>query len=291
MATLYRVPTQNAVSYALDTQLAAGGSSLTLNQSVAGVVQAPGVIVIDRVDSNGTRTPTKREYVSFTGVSGANLTGLTRGLAGSTDQVHTVGAVVEITPDIVQEEAKYQVFITEHNTTGQHTAITASSASIFVANVRDLSVASTASLFNGRLTNLVVASAASTSIVHVATHLNVSGASVTGLSTTGGFNALFQVPGALASQANVAGLIPVPAALTIGFIQAYVQTPASLASVSAFLLKNNAAVGVVSILAGATYASSASLTSTALAAGDELRLDIRSTASLASDLSVLVRAS
>jgi hypothetical protein len=98
MGAVYRVPTQNNQQYTLDTQYTSGGSSLTLNQSVTGVVQAPGVCVVDRVDSSGTKTPTKRTYYAFTGVSGAQLTGLTT--VDGTDQNHAVGAIVEFVADV-----------------------------------------------------------------------------------------------------------------------------------------------------------------------------------------------
>ena len=101
MATLPRVPTNNATQYTLDSQLSAGGVTATLNQDVSSVVRAPGFFVIDRVDSSGNATSTKREYIKFTGVSSADLTTLTRGLAGSTDQVHAVGAIVEFVPDVL----------------------------------------------------------------------------------------------------------------------------------------------------------------------------------------------
>lgn len=148
MATLYRVPTQNALQYTLDAALTAGGTSLTLNQSVTGVVRAPGVVVIDRVDASGNATASKREYISFTGVSGAQLTGLSRGLASSTDQVHSVGAIVEFTPDVVQEQEWYAWGTTEHTVGGVH------------------------------------ASMPSVSFLKVYTHLNASGASLSGFQSS-----------------------------------------------------------------------------------------------------------
>lgn len=54
-----RVPTINNAQYTLDSQISAGASSLTLNQSVTGIVRAPGVIVIDRIDSAGAVTASK----------------------------------------------------------------------------------------------------------------------------------------------------------------------------------------------------------------------------------------
>lgn len=52
-------------------------------------------LVIDRVDTNGTQTPTKREYVKGV-VSGSTIASLTRGLGNSTALAHSTGAVVEM---------------------------------------------------------------------------------------------------------------------------------------------------------------------------------------------------
>lgn len=296
MAKLYLPPTQNSVTYTLDSQIAAGASSLTLNQSVTGIIQAPGVLWIDRIDSSGNKTPGKREYFTFTGVSGANITGLVGAQAGSTAQIHQVGAIVEFGAEIIQQQALYDVITTEHSVNGVHVSL----ASLAVVLSQTLGIASLASLRQANIGTLNVASLAS--IPGLIYPSGASGSVLTsngsaqpvfaagGGSGTGGFNALFQVPGSLASYANVGGLIPVPVAFTAGFMNAFVQTPASLASISATILKNNAVIGVVAIAGGATFASSASLSSTALAAGDELRMNINSTASLGQDLSVMLRA-
>jgi hypothetical protein len=54
-----------------------------------------GILVIDRVNSSGTSTPTTREYVSYTGISTNTITGVTRGVGNSTAQAHSSGAIVE----------------------------------------------------------------------------------------------------------------------------------------------------------------------------------------------------
>src|ERR1035437_7203261 len=123
MATILNSPLNNNLQYSLNTQLAQGGSNLVLNVSVAGVVQAPGVLVVDRVDSAGNKTPSVREYITFTGVSTNTLTGLSKGVAGSTDQVHNVGAVVEFVPDVTWANSYYNTFTTEHSVGGQHTSL------------------------------------------------------------------------------------------------------------------------------------------------------------------------
>ncbi len=153
---IYRTGTQNNLQYTLDSQIAAGATSLTLNQSVTGIVIAPGVCVIDRIDSAGNKTATKREYKTFTGVSGAQLTGLAGGLAGSTDQIHAVGAIVEFVPDVVQEAMWYTVYTTEHNDLGQHTGITVSTASLNILNAKQLAIASQASLSLVNIKNILV---------------------------------------------------------------------------------------------------------------------------------------
>ena len=56
-----------------------------------------GVAVIDRLDSFGNVTPSRREFVEYLGVDGKGslLTQVTRGVAGSTVQAHASGAVIE----------------------------------------------------------------------------------------------------------------------------------------------------------------------------------------------------
>lgn len=92
-AKLWKTSTSNAFSTTLNGTVNQGDTSITLT-AVTGL-QAPGVLCIDRVDSNGNATPTLREYISFTGISTNTLTGVTRGLGGSSDQGHTSGAIVE----------------------------------------------------------------------------------------------------------------------------------------------------------------------------------------------------
>lgn len=105
MSKLYYPTTANAVQKTLGAELLAGvTASATLNNTTS-IQNKAGVFVVDRVDSNGVATPSKREYIAFTGTSGSTVVTLTRGLAGSTDQVHAVGAIVEFVNDIAQQQA------------------------------------------------------------------------------------------------------------------------------------------------------------------------------------------
>jgi hypothetical protein len=119
MATSIKYPTSiNATQKTLDSQLLAGATSAVLN-SATGIQNKAGVFVVDRVDSNNNLTPTKREYISFTGVSTATLTGLTRNAdGGSSDQDHAVGAIVEFVSDILQQQALIDGLLQTIDTTG-----------------------------------------------------------------------------------------------------------------------------------------------------------------------------
>lgn len=125
---IYSVPTQNSIQKQLDATLSAGVTSLTLNEDVSALFSGvsstnPGMLVVDRVDSSGNVTANKREYISFTGVSAATLTGLTRNAdASGSDQEHAVGAIVEFVPDVKWAVSIKNTFETEHNADGTHSA-------------------------------------------------------------------------------------------------------------------------------------------------------------------------
>lgn len=127
MPTMYYPPTQNGLQKTLDAQLDQGvTSSVTLN-NVTGVQNKPGVILINRIDTDGNEKSTSlREFVTYTGVSGSTLTGLARGIGGSSDQDHAVGSVVEFTPDITWAQGIIDIMGVEHDPDdGTHTDITA----------------------------------------------------------------------------------------------------------------------------------------------------------------------
>ncbi len=104
MALYYPTET-NAVQKTLDAALLAGATTAVTLNNVTNIQNKPGVFVVDRVDANGTATPSKREYVAYTAVSGSTLTGLTRNADGSgSDQDHSVGAIVEFVSDVLQQQ-------------------------------------------------------------------------------------------------------------------------------------------------------------------------------------------
>lgn len=121
---LYYVPTKNFTQKTLDAQLDAGTTSAMTLNNVTGVQNKPGVVLLNRVNSSGTEQPAAdREFVSYTGVSGSTLTGLTRNAdSGSSDQDHAVGTVVEFIPDVLWAQGLTDHILTEHGTDGTHDA-------------------------------------------------------------------------------------------------------------------------------------------------------------------------
>ena len=100
-------PSQNYLQKTLQAQLAAGATSAATLNNTTGIQNLYGVMIVDRVDANGVETPTKREEILFSGTSGSTVVTLTRGLGGTTDQVHEVGAIVEFVPSVKWAQSIY----------------------------------------------------------------------------------------------------------------------------------------------------------------------------------------
>lgn len=117
MAIYYPTLT-NAVQKTLDAALLTGVTASATFNNVTGIQNKLGLFVVDRVDGNNNLTPNKREYISFAGTSGSTVTTLVRGLAGSTDQDHSVGAIVEFVNDVVQQQAILESLLAVVTTAG-----------------------------------------------------------------------------------------------------------------------------------------------------------------------------
>lgn len=93
MSNFFKAPTSNYVQTTLNGSISDSATTITLTD--ASKLQAPGYVVLDRLDSLGVSTPASREIVYYTGISSNNLTGCSRGADGSTAQAHSDGARVE----------------------------------------------------------------------------------------------------------------------------------------------------------------------------------------------------
>lgn len=139
-----------------------GAADVTIGlNSVTNLSTSGGVLVIARQDGNGNNTPSLREYITFTGISGSNLTGVTRGVAGSTAQSHNSGALVEEVVTVTHWGDMRTFLQVEHDSAGRHVI---STATINYTETKRLAVTSIASIGRVESTNIFGSTATLTNI-------------------------------------------------------------------------------------------------------------------------------
>lgn len=141
-AILYPVSSVNAQQTTLAGTIGSGDSTIAVN-SVTNLNTAGGVLCIARQDGNGNPTPTLREYIIYTSISGNNLIGVTRGVAGSTAQAHNSGAIVEELITVSHWGGMIDFLQAEHDSGGRHVI---STATINYTETKRLAVTSIASI-------------------------------------------------------------------------------------------------------------------------------------------------
>jgi hypothetical protein len=256
-AKLWKAATVNAFSTTLNGSITGSDGTITLT-TVTGL-QFPGVLVIDRTDGNGNNTPTVREYISYTGISGSQLTGCSRGLAGSTNQAHNSGAIIEEAMSITHWGDLLDWLSVSHDVNG----------------------------------NVVISSTATMSVARVYTHINASGASITGNFP---INPGWSVGGLVSLATTAVGKpLPIPQAGLLQFFCAVTRTPVSGGSLLLDINKNGVSIFTdqntrLVFPAGGTFVSTASIGLRTLNPGDILTFDIDNGGGTASDLTVLGRA-
>lgn len=162
--TFFLAPTANFVQTTLNGAINNSTGTIILN-SVTNVT-APGYAIIDRQSSAGTNTPSLREVVSYTGISGNNLTGCTRGADGSSALAHSDGAIVEFSPTVGMFNNLATIVGTSMTSDGYIKAIP---SPVTIGRVE--------------ATNLIGANASITTLF-IKTNIQASGASVVGFPVT-----------------------------------------------------------------------------------------------------------
>lgn len=255
-AKLWKSSTSNAFQTTLNGNVLSGDNTITLT-SVTGL-QAPGVLVIDRVDGDGTATNSLREYISFTGISTNTLTGVSRGLGGSIAQSHQSGGVVEETMSVTHWGDLLDFLAVSHDASGN-----------------------------------IVTSNATIATLRLHTHLNASGASITGNFP---INPAWVIGGSVSQATTAIGKpLIMPQAGMIQYFSAVTRTPVSGGSLLLDINKNGVTIFTdqntrLVFPAGGTYVSTASIAIKTLAAGDILTVDIDNGGGTANDLTVVGRA-
>ena len=256
MPTIFNAPTSNFLQTTLNGSITSSAGTITLT-STAGL-QAPGYIVIDRTDSNGVVTPNAREVVSYTGISGSDLTGCVRPADGSTARSHSDGAIVETTFTTGMYNNLATIVATSMTSDGYLKAI---NSPVSIAQIR--SVGLTASLI-------------SVNDLRISNRLEISGASVTGI----GMFPVWRTSGTISGvTAAIGGLIRAPKVTSFEWVSVLTRTVASAVSV-VFDVTNNgttifAGITRPTIIGGGTYISTASINTPAVSKGNILRADVQ----------------
>lgn len=162
-------PSVNYLTKTLSGSLTDSATTITLNNTTN--MLAPGYIVINRTNSSGTATPDSREVVYYTGISGSDLTGCTRGADGS-NRAHADSSLVETTLTAGAWNSLTTIVSTGIDNNGYLRAI-ASPVSIARMQIVQEAVTSIASIARAEIGTLVTgtfnpASMAITSIASIA---------------------------------------------------------------------------------------------------------------------------
>jgi len=234
-----------------------------------GQLQAPGVLVVDRVDTAGGLTPEKREYISFGSISGCTIYDITRGVAGSTAAGHTIGSMIEDVPSVTHWGDLLDWFAVEHLTDGTHNVF---------SHVRQITVTGISGA-SGIRGDFVFVPGANVSIYAASGASGYSRVVISAPTATPGGLPPFTVNGYLSTATNVTPPILVENILTMKSVSVVLKAPASGASLILDVNKNGTSIWTtqadrVRIAGGGTYASTASLAVTSLVPGDVLTLDI-----------------
>ena len=114
---------QDGYADTLSAPINAAVTTITPN-SLSGYTNGDKVIMtIDRVDSNGNRTPSLKEKV-YGEVSGGSLINCIRGLDGTTAQSHLANAVIEDLITSTHLEGMSEGLLIDHTDRGYHKSLT-----------------------------------------------------------------------------------------------------------------------------------------------------------------------
>ena len=263
-ARLNEVSSVNAYNSTLDGSLTAGAETITVT-SVTGLV-APGILCIDREDSSGNATPSKREYIRYTGISGNDLTGVVRGQAGSTDQNHSSGALIEENWSVGHWIDTVDFLQVEHDSAGRHVISTATITTAVIG--KRLNVSAASNTFGDIL---------------VSRHLYASGASISFMGINPVWNILAQ---SSAATLGIGTSLPMPHTGAWDFFSVTLARGQAVSACSLLIDVNLGGTSIFEagtrpfILGGGTFVSTASIATKLFTAGNVVNVDIDSTHNL-----------
>jgi hypothetical protein len=262
MGLFYLAPSVNYKQTTLNGNIDSAVQTITLNSTTN--MTYPGYVIIDRQDSAGNNTPTAREVVSYTGISGSNLTGCTRGADNSSALSHNNGALVETMPTVGMWNSLVSAIQTFTDPNGYISAIN-SPVSIAIGQFKTEAISSIASIAELHVTSF-----------DVATRFDASGASVTG-NFGGLINPTWYMPGIPSSASvGIGRPLAVPKDGTFNFVNvtlnANISTPTGFFDVK----KNSVSIFDAAnrpLITGGTFVSTASIKTRTFIAGDVFSVD------------------
>ncbi len=267
-AKLWSSPTANAFQTTLNGTINDSITTITLT-SVTNLV-APGVLVIDRQDGSSNDTPSKREYITFTGIGGSDLTGVTRGVAGSTAQSHSSGALIESILSVTHWTDMVDFLNVEHDVDGKHVI---STATINYTETKNLAVTSIASIGNAFISTATVTNLSATTLFYARPgqiSWNWMGSLATILTSTATHMPMARASRNWTIKSTFISLLSAPSVATAQFDINYLSTPTA-SPTSIFATKPTIDVGEYST---DTAATPSALNLTSLASGTLLLPEI-----------------
>ncbi len=264
MATLYESPTKVFQS-TLDGSLTSSDTTIDL-VNASGLV-APGVIVLDRQDGQGNNTASTMEFCIFTGVSTNALTGVTRGVAGSTAQSHNSGSLVEAYLSVTHWGDLVDALQAEHQDDG---------VQAFNKHVKTFTVTGVSGA-TGLVGDLVFAPAAGVSLYSIS---GASGHSYLKFDVAGGTGGLhpFMIVGGIETGTNKTPFMLLEDNTSLKSVSVHAGSLVSTASLLVDINKNLISIFQADtrpmIPGGGTYVSTASINTKGFVSGNLYSLDI-----------------
>lgn len=215
-------------------------------------------MVIDREDGSGNATPNAREVIAYTGISGSDLTGVTRAFSGSTGRSHADGALVEAVVDVTLWNDLRDAVNTALSSDGTGLRVSNATVTALANNMR-LHIASIASIAEAR----------------IQTRLDISAASVTGV----GITPVWVISGQLSGATTDIGRpLVIPRAATLKAVNVISRSIASNSSIIFDINNNFSSIFQAgtrpAIAGGGTFVSTASINSKGLVPGNVLTVDL-----------------
>ena len=263
---LFEAPTE-AFTAKLDGRFTSSDTTMVLTTTTG--LSAPGVVIVERIDTNGFASPQRKEACSFTGISGDALTGVTRALAGTTAIDHESGARVEAYLSVDHWNDLRSTISVEHNTT--------TGEQKWETHVQNFSVTGVSGA-SGLRGDILLSATGNATMGSVSGVSGFSAVLIDLAPYNGGIPPFFYSGGLASGSTNITPIMIIEDQYYLRYVSAALRYPASGASVVLDVNLGGTSIFNTatqpSIAGGGTYVSTASIATKTLAPGNLLTLDV-----------------